>query len=167
MEVLIKSLTQYTEYWLLGFTGMMVVLLVIFLITIWQFSKVTKRYRTLMRGSEGKNLEELLFAYAQDVRSAVERTNRVEDRCQYLDKVAVQSIQQVGVVRFNAYDNTGSDLSFAVALLDQKGDGVVISSLYGREESRTYAKPIKQGHATYALTDEELEAITKARAARV
>ncbi|MHB8171687.1 MAG: DUF4446 family protein [Thermincolia bacterium] len=167
MEVIIKSLSQYTEYWLLGFTGLMMLILPIFLITIWQFSRISMRFRTLMRGMEGKNLEELLFTYTQDVRSAVERTNKVEERCQYLERVALQSVQHVGVVRFNAYDNMGSDLSFAVALLDQKGDGVVISSLYGREESRIYGKPIKQGKSTYALTDEELEAITKAQANRI
>jgi len=163
MQQFIRLLATYTEYWLLGLSGLLILLLFIFLITIWQFNKVAKQYRSLMRGIQGKNLEELLFIYAQDVRSAVERTNRVEDRCQYLEKVAVHSIQQVGIVRFNAYDNTGSDLSFAVALLDQKGDGVVISSLYGREESRTYAKPIKQGKSSYVLTDEEISAITQAQ----
>jgi hypothetical protein len=163
MQQIINSLSAYPEYWMLGFSGLLILMLIIFLVTIRQFSKVAKQYKGLMKGMGGKNLEELLFSYAQEVRAAMERTGKVEDRCAYLEKVAVQSVQRVAVVRFNAYDNTGSDLSFAIALLDQNNDGVVVSSLYGREESRTYAKPINGRKSSYALTDEELQAISKAQ----
>ena len=68
----------------------------------------------------------------------------------------------VGVVRFNAFQNTGGDLSFAVALLTGKQDGVVFSSIYGREESRFYVKPISAGSSAYQLSAEEWEAIQQA-----
>jgi len=71
-------------------------------------------------------------------------------------------IQQVGIVRFNAFDNTGSDLSFAVALLDAAKNGFVLSGIYGREESRVYAKPVLQGESTYTLTKEEKQALEAA-----
>ena len=75
------------------------------------------------------------------------------------------ALQHVGVVRFNPYHDTGGDYSFAVALLDAQGAGVLISGLYHRDRCRVYAKPVQAWESTYKLTDEEREAIDKARGA--
>ena len=72
-------------------------------------------------------------------------------------------VQKVGVVRFRAFEDTGSDLSFAVALLDSEDNGVVLSSLFGRTESRVYAKPVEHGASSYLLSTEENEALSKAK----
>lgn len=69
----------------------------------------------------------------------------------------------VGVVRFNAYHDTGGDYSFAVALVDSGGDGVVLSGLYHRDQCRVYAKPVRGWTSSYTLTDEELQAIDNSR----
>jgi hypothetical protein len=71
------------------------------------------------------------------------------------------------IVRFNAFEDTGSDLSFAVALLDADYNGVVLSSIFGRNESRTYAKPVVAGQSSYFLTNEEKEALDMARKQQV
>ncbi|MBT9153783.1 MAG: hypothetical protein DDT39_00440 [Firmicutes bacterium] len=73
------------------------------------------------------------------------------------------AVQQVGLVRFNAYSDTGGELSFALALLDASGSGVVISSLYGRAEARVYAKPFNEGQSTFPLSSEEISAVAQAR----
>lgn len=70
------------------------------------------------------------------------------------------------ILRYNAFSEQGSDLSFSVALLDDNREGVVISSIYGREESRTYAKPIRSGKSSYPLTNEEMDAVTLVAATR-
>lgn len=67
--------------------------------------------------------------------------------------------QGLGVVRFNAFQGVGSDLSFTVAFLDGRKDGVVLSSLSGRDESRVYAKPWQGGQSAYQLTAEEKDAV--------
>ena len=76
---------------------------------------------------------------------------------------AERSLQHVGVVRFNPYHDTGGDYSFAVALLDGAGNGVLLSGLYHRDRCRVYAKPVRGWASSYTLTDEELEAIEQAR----
>lgn len=68
-------------------------------------------------------------------------------------------ISTAKVMRYNAFAQTGSDLSFSVALLDDEKNGVVLSSIYGRDESRTYAKPILQGSSDYTLTEEEVAVV--------
>ncbi|MBS3908662.1 MAG: DUF4446 family protein [Actinobacteria bacterium] len=73
------------------------------------------------------------------------------------------TVRHVGVVRFDAFDDVGGKLSFAVALLNGHGDGVVLSTINGRQESRSYAKFIKNGDSSYSLSSEEREAIAEAR----
>jgi hypothetical protein len=74
------------------------------------------------------------------------------------------TVQRVGVVRFDAFEDMGGQLSFATALLDAHGRGVVLSSIHGRREARIYAKPVESGTSRYNLTDEEKEAIKRALA---
>lgn len=70
--------------------------------------------------------------------------------------------QKVGIVRFNPFEEVGSDQSFSIALLDGDNNGIVVTSLYGRESNRVYAKPIKNGQSTYLLSEEEKRAIVEA-----
>ncbi|MEA3459925.1 MAG: DUF4446 family protein, partial [Chloroflexota bacterium] len=74
-----------------------------------------------------------------------------------------RSLQACGIVRFNPFSDTGGDQSFVIALADAHGNGVVISSLYSRTRSRVYAKPLRNWGSSYTLTDEEREAIARAR----
>lgn len=151
------------QYVLLGMTAIIFIALVIFININLKLSKLNRRYQKLMQGMEGANIERLLHAHIDEVREVVTKVNNLSNQCQELNIICNNSIQQVGVVRFNAYDDTGSDLSFAIALLDAHHNGLVISSLFGRSESRVYAKPIVNGQSTYLLTTEEKEAIAKAR----
>lgn len=73
-----------------------------------------------------------------------------------------RSVQRVGMVRFDAFQDMGGQLSFAAALLDGEGSGMVLSSINGRSETRIYAKPIERGSSRYNLSDEEQEAIRRA-----
>ena len=72
-------------------------------------------------------------------------------------------LQRIGFIRYNAFNDMGSDLSFSIALLDDKLDGFVITSIYGRDESNTYAKPILKGESTYPLSVEEMQALDRAK----
>jgi hypothetical protein len=75
-----------------------------------------------------------------------------------------RSLKQVGLVRYQAYHDVGGDHSFALALLDSAGDGVVVNSLYHRDRCRVYAKPVNGWRSSITLTDEEIAAIERARA---
>lgn len=76
------------------------------------------------------------------------------------------ALQKIGLVRYNAFEEMGGQLSFSAALLDDKGDGLVITSINGRTETRTYAKPIQGLTSTHNLSDEEREAISVAASAK-
>ncbi|MEN6372028.1 MAG: DUF4446 family protein [Armatimonadota bacterium] len=76
------------------------------------------------------------------------------------------SLQNVGLVRFDAFPDVGGGQSFALALLDQNKNGVVISSLYGRTDSRIYAKEIIGGRSSHTLSDEEIDAVRQAKSSQ-
>jgi hypothetical protein len=96
------------------------------------------------------------------VAAELERLATLEARVAALDERARGAVQRVGVVRYNPFEDTGSNQSFALALLDDRGDGVVISSLHSRQSTRIYLKPISGGRSDTALSDEESEALRKA-----
>ena len=78
---------------------------------------------------------------------------------EYMEQRTRGSLQHIGLVRFNPFEDTGSDQSFAIALLDDRKDGIVISSLHGRANTRVFAKPVENGTSRHALSNEEANAI--------
>lgn len=147
---------------LIFMTGMICLALIVFININIKLSRMSRRYRKLMQGVEGGNLEKLLLTHIEEVRDAVKRVDSLSASCRSLENTTRNCVQKVGIVRFNAFEDTGSDLSFAVALLDAQDNGVVISNIFGRNESRTYAKPIANGQSQYFLTEEEKAALEQA-----
>lgn len=90
------------------------------------------------------------------------RLEEMEPRMKATEQAARASIQKVGFVRFNPFQDTGGDNSFSVALLDQKNNGVLFSSLYMREGTRLYAKEVKDGATRQPLSDEETKVLEQA-----
>lgn len=108
---------------------------------------------------KGNNLDEMLKKYLEDVSNVKQDNSEIKAYYTKLDYDIGSSIQKVGLVRFNAFQNVGSDLSFALALLDRENNGIVLNGIYGSDSSNIYAKPIKNGQSTYQLSEEEIEAI--------
>ena len=99
-----------------------------------------------------------------DVIRELEFDSRIKEKdIDELFEILTSCIQKFAILRYNAFSNVGSDLSFSIALLDNDDNGIVISSLYGRESSTTYAKPIIRGRSEYILTGEEKHAISQAK----
>jgi hypothetical protein len=109
----------------------------------------------LKKKKEPENLEQLLSQF-KDLK---EDFKKISNRMKELKKDNKFSIQGIGIVRFNPFKKSGGDQSFSIALLDGDKNGVVITSLYGREGNRIFAKPIKKGKSEYLLTEEEKKAI--------
>lgn len=151
------------SYILLTMTILLLVALLVFISINVKLSRLIKQYSRLMQGMEGKNIEGVLMGHIEEVRQANNNVDELSRNYKFLHEIAGTCVQNVGVVRFNAFDDTGSDLSFAVALLDAKGNGVILSSIFGRNESRTYAKPVTAGQSPYFLSDEEKQALSKAQ----
>jgi hypothetical protein len=124
--------------------------------------KRLERYRYLFKGNEDRDLESVLINLSEKSHQLSNDLSKLEERVVGNLVREEMHLQNWALIRFKAFQNTGSDQSFALALLDAAGDGVVMSSLFGRDESRVYCKPVERGQSIYPLTDEEKEAITTA-----
>lgn len=125
-------------------------------------NRLLRRYRHLLAGEAKLNLEELLLQQEESLNRLTAKLTENSSRLFRIEEEAQLHFQKSGIVRYSAFSDIGSDLSFSVALLDGKNSGVVLSSLYGRSESRVYAKPVRHGVSTYQLSDEEQQAIRRA-----
>lgn len=148
----------------LGFlTAFNIFLLALVLRQRGRIRNLEKRYRSLLSGNRGLSLEETLNDYvAKTFRNETEIQGIAarQDRLEYKSRKAVSGI---GLVRYNAFQETGGDLSFSAAFIDGEERGVVITGIMGREETRVYAKDIEAGKSGYLLSDEEKKAIELAR----
>ena len=123
--------------------------------------RVRESYRVFSMGSRDDVLT-LLQRHIEEVRSLPRDVAAVRQYGDDLRDLLRSTMSRVGTVRYDAFDDMGGRLSFSTALLDEHGDGVVITSINGRTETRTYAKAISQGRSRHNLSDEEVAAIERA-----
>ncbi len=152
-----------TDAFLVAIASIIILLLIGFVVLLVRFSKLNKRYKNFMEKlGQGKNLEEDLETYMYRV-DKVERQNaEISNQVETIENNVTNCVQKIGMVRYNAFKDVGSDLSFALALLDENNNGVVLNGIYAREMSNIYAKPIQNGKSTYVVSEEESQAIEKA-----
>lgn len=129
----------------------------------WQNWQFRNKFRILFKGQKASDLEGVLFEQIKRLRQAEKNIVELKKFNKYLEKMSLSSIQKVGVVRFNPFRDTGGDQSFSIALLDAKNNGLILSSLFTREGTRIYTKPIQQSQSKYPLSKEEMEAIKQAK----
>lgn len=146
-----------TEYILILIIGLLVLIALILII------RMEYRLKKLFRGKNGSDVEDAI----KIINGTLDRLRIAQkssaDEIEIHSKKLTESIRGIHTVRFNPFPELGSNQSFAIALLNENGDGVVVSSLYTRERVSVFAKPVKNMRSEYELTDEEKEALLKAK----
>ncbi|MBZ4646153.1 MAG: hypothetical protein JG777_1642 [Clostridia bacterium] len=122
-----------------------------------------RRYKKLTDDLNDKDLERIILDYYDRVHQVMLKNNDIEQHLKRMEGKLELCAQKIGVVRYNAFDNVGSNLSFAIAVLDSRDNGFVINGVYSRESSTTYAKPIVDGKSKYTLSAEEMQALDLAK----
>lgn len=127
--------------------------------------RIEMRLNKILRGKRAETLEDSIALIENDIKTLKNFKQEMSEYLAGVEKRVGKSIQGVGTVRFNAFkgEGTGGNQSFATGLLSEKGDGVVLSSLYSRDHVSIFAKPIKNGKSEYEMTEEEREALEKAK----
>ncbi|MCX6722682.1 MAG: DUF4446 family protein [Candidatus Staskawiczbacteria bacterium] len=126
------------------------------------FYRTNKKIDTLLENGKIKDFKDIFLSQKEknndlekQIKEAFLKIKNLEDTCE-------TTIQKIGVVRFNPFNDIGGNQSFVIALLDNKNDGFLISSLFVKEGSRVYTKAVKNGKSDHTLLKEETEAIEKA-----
>ena len=140
-----------------------IILTILYITTVINLRKLRTSYQKFMNKlGNGNNLDEMMKEYMKKVNSVEEKNNEIISYCKVLDDNLKKCTQKIGIVRYNAFKDTGSDLSFSLAILDDYNNGVVLNGIYARDSSNIYAKPIENGESKYILSNEEKEAINRA-----
>ena len=125
--------------------------------------RTEQRLKKFFRGNKAQDLEEVILGLRDEVKKLDSAGTKADTQISELRNKLAKSIRGVETVRFNPFPDQGSNQSFAIGLLDEEGDGVVLSSLYARERMSIFAKPIRGGKSEYELSEEEKEALWKAK----
>lgn len=162
MDQLREFIINYNIEIVLGLIAALFVLFILYLIAEIRISRIRKKYNEFVMGVKGVNVEELLIRTGEDLKNIRIDMNVIEKDIENLETKLAFAIQKVGFVRYNAFAEMGSELSFSIALLDKFNNGFVLTSIYGREHTTSYGKPIKFGKSVYPLSVEEMQAIDRA-----
>ena len=161
MEMLMDFLR--TDTFLIVISVILCILVIAFIVLLVKLFSINKKYKTFINKlGNGNNIEEDLENYMYRVERVEKQHAEIRGLINTIDTNMANCIQKIGIVRYNAFKDTGSDLSFALAMLDEKNNGVVLNGIYSREMSNIYAKPVENGKSKYTISEEEQEAIQKA-----
>lgn len=161
MKVILEFFRSDTFLFILFIS--VIILLALYIANSIKLNKLRKSYANFMKKlGNGNNVDEMLRAYIFEVEKVAKKNEEIVSYYEGLNEHIARCTQKVGMVRYNAFRDTGSDLSFALALLNEHNDGVVLNGIYARDMSNIYAKPIENGESKYVLSNEEKEALNKA-----
>jgi len=124
--------------------------------------KTEKRLKRFFAGKKAKDLEDTIIVLENDIDKLKKAKENTEKEIVEINGKLKKSIRGLETIRFNPFPDQGSNQSFAIGMLNEENDGLVLSSLYSRERMSIFAKPIKNGKSEYELTAEEKEALKKA-----
>ncbi len=157
-----EYISSYNTEVLIGLAIGLFVLLILNVLSLFKIRSIKKQYNKMAQGMKGINLEELLIHTSQDLDGIKGDIVKLDENIQSLRTKLTFAIQKVGFIRYNAFGDMGSDLSFSIALLDNFSNGFVLTSIYGRDNNVCYAKPIILGKSKIQLSSEEIMVIDKA-----
>lgn len=162
MDVLINVINENIHFIIIALLVIILLLFIIVISLMKSTKKLEKKYRRLTRGVNNKNLEELIISKMEEVEKAVAKADEAINECKVIKEEIKGCVNKVAIMRYKAFSDVGSDLSFSIAILDSYNDGVIITGIYSRQDSITYAKPVDKGISRYELSEEETYVLNEA-----
>lgn len=135
-------------------------LIILNIVNIHSISKLKKKYDKFMLGKNAESLENEITDLFEDnkfIKNSIEK-NKKDIHALY--RKFESSLQKVGIIKYDAFDQIGGKLSFCMALLDENNNGFILNSVYGAEGCYTYTKEIKNGNCETSLGQEEEKALS-------
>lgn len=162
MDKILSLINDYSIFIMIGLVIISLILFITTIILISSVNKLNKRYKNMMRGIDNENLETLINSNLDNIDTALKNSELAIDRCKNLSEELKGCVSKVSIIRYKAFEDVGSDLSFSIAILDSHNDGIILTGIYSRHDSTTYAKPIDRGISRYNLSEEEAQVLNQA-----
>lgn len=149
-------------YILIGLLAVMFVLIILHIINFLKMKKLKKAYDQFMSGKDMRSMEEILWKQFDRIEILEEADKDKRRELNELNHAMQYAYQKAGLVKYDAFREMSGKLSYALALLDQNDNGVIITSMYSRDGCFSYAKDVVMGESSINLSEEEKEALKKA-----
>lgn len=146
-------------YILVGIAGMLLILLIALIVLIVKYTKIKKRYDKFMSGKNAVSLEDNMRSVFEDMKLLKNNVEKNRKDIRALYKNMEKAFQKLGIVKYDAFNQMGGQLSFSLALLDENNDGFIINSVHSSEGCYSYTKEIKDGASKISLGIEEQKAL--------
>lgn len=162
MDVIIEYIKTHPVQLAFIFAGAIIILFVLVFTLAYKYSNISKKYFALVGDEEDSTIEDILLKNNEVLKEISETESELINKLEELESKFSLSVQNVGIIRYNAFGELGPELSFSMALLDEYLNGIVITSIHGRQQSSCYGKSITKGKSDIPLSVEEEQAINKA-----
>lgn len=146
-------------YILVGIAAVLLILLIILIVLITKYNKLKKRYDKFMKGKNASSLEDDMHGVFEDMKLLKNNVDKNKKDIRILYKNMEKTFQKLGIVKYDAFNQMGGQLSFSLALLDENNDGFIINSVHSSEGCYSYTKQIKGGTSGISLGEEEQQAL--------
>ncbi len=150
-------------YIFIGLLVLIIVLLILVIVMLVKISKLNKRCNSFMKGKAGNSLEEDIVRLYEDNQVLKSGMNDNKRDIRSINKQLAKTFQKIGIVRYNAFQTMGGNLSYSLVLLDEKDNGFILNTIHSSEGCYSYTKDIVNGSCDIALSPEEQKAIDMAR----
>ena len=139
-----------------------IVILVLLIVTMVRLKKMRRNYRIFMNGKTAENLEDSMLDHFAKIKELDEITDKHTEQIAKINEDMQTVYTKLGVVKYDAFNEMGGKLSFALAMLDNSNNGYIINAMHSREGCYTYVKEIIKGESFITLGDEEKQALSQA-----
>lgn len=141
---------------------LIIVLFVLYFKVSMNYNRLKNSYNSFMKGKDGKTLEESMKEKFAEVETVVKITKQNRQDIKDMSRILKRNFHKFGIVKYDAFNEMGGKLSFAIAMLDGNNSGWIINAMHSREGCYTYIKEIIKGESYIELAEEEAEALDKA-----
>ena len=158
-----KYLGFDSDFIIIGLVAVILILLVLVIVNMVQINKMKNKYKVFMSGKNAKSLEDTLIQRLEQVDDLIAANSTNEMNIKKICSNMKFTLQKIGLVKYDALNEMGGKLSFALALLNETNDGFVMNAMHTREGCYTYIKEIIDGNSVIVLAEEEREALDMAK----
>ena len=151
-----------TDYVVIGLAALVVILIIIMIVNQVKMNKLRKRYEVFMKGKTAKSLEDTLVYRLEQVDDLIKNNAANERNINAIQKRMEFAFQKYAVVKYDALEEMGCKLSYALCMLNEKNDGYIINTVHSREGCYSYVKEIIDGNSVIGLAEEEIQALEEA-----
>ena len=151
-----------TDYVVIGLAALILILIIIMIVNQVKMSKLRKRYDIFMKGKTAKSLEDTLIYRLEQVDDLIKNNAANERNINAIQKRMAFSFQKYAVLKYDALEEMGGKLSYALCMLNEKNDGYIINTVHSREGCYSYVKEIIDGNSVIGLSEEEIHVLEEA-----